>query len=109
DRLDADRDAVSRAERTHAVPDAALSALQRGVRRRVCGRHAVRPHAAPLSERPPRADAAPRRVRRLHEVEAGGMVRDRRADREVPERVSLAARAILTRAAGMSLLLVEHL
>jgi peptidoglycan/xylan/chitin deacetylase (PgdA/CDA1 family) len=52
-------------------------------------RDAVRADAASASERTPRADAASRRVRDLHEIETRGVVRDRRTDRRVFEVAAL--------------------
>src|SRR6185436_16606995 len=89
DRLDADRDALSGSERPHAVAGTALSALQGRVRRRLRRRYAVRADAPPVLERTPRADAAPRSIRRLHEVKTGCMVCHRQSGRDLSERGAL--------------------
>ena len=88
DRLDADRDAVPGPERPDAQPRVPVSTLQGRIRRRLPGANDVRADAAPVLERTPGADAAPRTVRDLHQIEARRVVRDGGGDRAARQGVA---------------------
>ena len=66
-------------------PDLDRAGVPVGVRRRLRGRRALHPDDAPAHHRPPVARRRPRKADRAHEVEAGRVVRDARADRALRE------------------------
>ena len=62
-------------------PDAVEQVFRVGVRRRLRGRRPLHPDDAPAHHRPPLARRGARETDPAHEVEAGRLVRDARADR----------------------------
>ena len=66
-------------------PDLDRTGLPVGVRRRLRGRRTVHPDDAPAHHRTPVARRGSRKADRAHEVEAGRVVRDARADRALRE------------------------
>ena len=69
-------------------PDRSRAGVPVGVRRRLRGRRALHPDDAPAHHRASVAGGGAREADRAHEVEAGRLVRDARADRALREQTS---------------------